>query len=528
MGNWTIGKRLFTGIAALSLLLLLVGSVAIWSAGSLVKAMDEAVDVHANGRALSTEILVQVTGALSAQRMFLASGFTTNRELFRKAVADADARVIAVHKTAAELRDIASSDEERQALAKADAAIDGWKQVKDQAASLVNSGQPQQAFDLAVARATPFIIECETEAARLIEIKTKALADARAAGDASYTFVRWLTLGMLALSLLVGAGVAFLVRRINASLRTTATELREASEQVVSAATQVATSAQSLSQGATEQAASLEESSASMEEMGAMTSQNAENAGQAAALMQEVDRQVTASNEMLKDMVRSMSEIQESSAQVAKIIKTIDEIAFQTNILALNAAVEAARAGEAGMGFAVVADEVRSLAQRAAQAARDTAVLIEGSSASATQGGQRVQRVAEAIGQFTESVAKVREIADGVSHASRQQSQGISQVSSAIQQMEKVTQTTAATAEESAAASEELNAQAETTLHLIRGLEAMVGGAQSAAPTVRHDRKGKPRATRSSGGPNVLRVRRPAVRTPEDVIPLESGSFGSF
>ena len=235
MTGWTIGKKLFSGVAALNVLLLLLGVVAIWSAGTLMTQMDEAVDVHAKGRALSKEILVQVTGARSAQRMFLAAGFAKNRELFQKAEADADARVVAVHKVAGETKETTRSDEERQALAKVDAAIDGWKQVKDQAAALVNAGEPQQAFDLAVAKANPFIIECETQAARLIEIKTKALAEAQEAGDASYEFVKWLTLGALALSLLVGVAVGFVVRGINASLRTTATELREASEQVVAA-----------------------------------------------------------------------------------------------------------------------------------------------------------------------------------------------------------------------------------------------------------------------------------------------------
>jgi len=258
--------------------------------------------------------------------------------------------------------------------------------------------------------------------------------------------------------------------------------LSQGAGQVVSNAEQVSSSAQSLSRGATEQAASLEETSASMEEMASMTRKNAENAQQVATLVAGVVTQVDESNAALTGMVSSMTAITESSAKVAKIIKTIDEIAFQTNILALNAAVEAARAGEAGMGFAVVADEVRNLAQRSAQAARDTAGLIEESIARSHEGAARVEQVAAAIGSITGSVDQVKVIAQEVREASVQQAQGIDQVAQAIQQMEKVTQTTAATAEQSAAASEELNAQAQTSMTVICELGAMVGLTPSVAP----------------------------------------------
>jgi methyl-accepting chemotaxis protein/methyl-accepting chemotaxis protein-1 (serine sensor receptor) len=262
-----------------------------------------------------------------------------------------------------------------------------------------------------------------------------------------------------------------------------------------------------------------------MEEMASMTRQNAENSLQAAQLMADVDHVVRQSESALQSMVASMDAIQESSNRVGKIIKTIDEIAFQTNILALNAAVEAARAGEAGMGFAVVAEEVRNLAQRSAQAARDTADLIEESIVRSTDGTRNVGQVSQSIEAITGSVSRVKGLIEEVSIASRQQAQGIDQVSQSLAQMEKVTQTTAATAEESAAASEELNAQAAVSMAVVQKLQVMVGCSAAhagAAPAPR------PAAARARTGQVVALQGRTRPLSPEEQIPLGTGTFGPF
>jgi len=291
-------------------------------------------------------------------------------------------------------------------------------------------------------------------------------------------------------------GVALLVwlmrRKVLAPLMDALRMLTEGSKQVASAASEVAGSAQHLSQGATQQAASLEETSASMEEMSSMTRRNAENSHEAASMMAQTETLVSGASSSLDQMVASMSAIKESSDKVARIIKTIDEIAFQTNILALNAAVEAARAGQAGMGFAVVADEVRGLAQRSAQAAHDTAGLINESIVNVDKGHERVGQVSEAIQAIASSAGRMRTLVDEVSVASRQQAQGIDQVAQAVTQMEKITQTTAATAEESAAASEELSAQAETAMGVVEGLASLVGGTRTLAIAV-EPKQTKPR-----------------------------------
>jgi methyl-accepting chemotaxis protein/methyl-accepting chemotaxis protein-1 (serine sensor receptor) len=280
-------------------------------------------------------------------------------------------------------------------------------------------------------------------------------------------------------ALLAGTCVTFvMVRGINRTLRERIEELSEGADQILSAASQVSASSQSLAQGASEQAASLEETSASSEEINSMARKNVDNTRSTANLLAESERSVGAANQQLGDMVGTMGQISEASEGISKIIKVIDEIAFQTNILALNAAVEAARAGEAGMGFAVVADEVRSLAQRSAQAAKDTASLIENSITRAQEGKVKVEQVSRAIQAVTEGTSRIKLMVDEVNLGSVEQSKGIDQIGRAISQMEQVTQTTAATAEESAAAAEELNAQSEAMQEVVGRLHAMVGGAQ--------------------------------------------------
>jgi methyl-accepting chemotaxis protein/methyl-accepting chemotaxis protein-1 (serine sensor receptor) len=376
--------------------------------------------------------------------------------------------------------------------------------------------------------------EVEAIAAKIEALQKTKLADMAAEGSRDEAFGATL-LAVLAVAGILALGVAlYVVHGMVRALAGTLHNLRSGAEEVTGAATQVATSAQNLSQGSTEQAASLEETSASMEEMASMTRKNAENSQQAAQLMQEVDHLVTGSNKALGNMMSSMTSIRDSSDKVSKIIKTIDEIAFQTNILALNAAVEAARAGEAGMGFAVVADEVRSLAQRSAQAAKDTAALIEESIANSQEGHAKVEVMEQAIAAITTSVGRVKGLITEVSEASRQQSQGIDQVAQAIAQMEKVTQSTAASAEESAAASEELNAQAETTMAEVVRLEAMVVSARaSRAPSATSSPARAPRTRHATASVKTFKrptapIARPAPSA-EDQIPMgDTGTYGSF
>jgi methyl-accepting chemotaxis protein len=275
--------------------------------------------------------------------------------------------------------------------------------------------------------------------------------------------------GSLCLSLLMARSIS---RPINRAIE----GLSEVAEQVSTASTQVASASQSLADGASQQAAGIEETSSSIEEMSSMTRQNADNANQANTLMVDMSGVVDEANHAMKELTQSMNEISQASEETAKIIKTIDEIAFQTNLLALNAAVEAARAGEAGAGFAVVADEVRNLAMRAADAAKNTANLIEGSVKKIKSGSEIVARTNEAFGKVAQGAKKENELVGEIAAASQEQSQGIEQINKTVSEMEKVIQKNAASAEESASAAEEMSTQTQHMKGFVSELITLVRG----------------------------------------------------
>jgi methyl-accepting chemotaxis protein len=268
---------------------------------------------------------------------------------------------------------------------------------------------------------------------------------------------------LLGSSVLMGAltfGISiWLSRRIVALLRAITQKLTRSAQDVDVVAEQVASSSQHLAVGVSEQAASLEETSASLEEMSSMTRRNVESTQQMNQLGREACQAAERGANDMDEMNRSMEAIQASSRDIEKILRSIDDIAFQTNILALNAAVEAARVGEAGMGFAVVADEVRSLAQRSAHAARDTAVKIKAAVTSTTQGVELSQKVTAGLQEIVLKTRQVAELTTSVASASREQGTGIEQVNSAVTHIDQATQNAAAAAEQASAAAQELRSQ---------------------------------------------------------------------
>jgi methyl-accepting chemotaxis protein len=275
-------------------------------------------------------------------------------------------------------------------------------------------------------------------------------------------------------------------------------QLTESADELALASDKLSSESELMAQGATQQAGALEETSSSLEEMASMARQNADNASHANTLAGDAAAIAQKSSATIENLITAMSGVSKASEDTAKIIKSIDEIAFQTNLLALNAAVEAARAGEAGAGFAVVSDEVRNLAQRAAQAAKDTAVLIEDTMTKVKMGSDLVAETAENFSALSASTEKVIGLVSEISGASVEQAQGVQQINQAVSEMDKVVQQNAANAQEGAGASQHLKAQANQLSGVVAGLVSMVQGVRQ-EKTPEEDSQDSPAALEPEG-----------------------------
>jgi methyl-accepting chemotaxis protein len=510
----TIGKKLMLSVGAMLMALLALAGSALYSISEMDNELDTAANKSGKKLDIAGSLATTASDMLSFERgvlVRLGMKDVPRAEGYHNSFND---RAKLLTDQITEIRLLISTEQGKKDIDTLAADLASWSPAHQELWEKGRDGHLEDALSVYDKRNLAFAKDMAKAAADLKQIQVQSLAEAVAHGHAQAASSRWIALSLIAVFFVLGGVVIKVIFGMNRDLRRVALELSEGAGQINSAASQVAASSQSLAQGASEQAASLEETSASTEEITSMTRKNAENSKSAAEVMVTVDREVKEGNQTLDQMVTSVQQINASSDKISKIIKVIDEIAFQTNILALNAAVEAARAGEAGMGFAVVADEVRNLAQRSAQAAKDTSSLIEESIATSRDGSAKLEQVAGVIRAITESSTEVKTLVDEVNMGSQEQAHGIDQISKAIAQMDQVTQGTAASAEESASASEELSAQAQALNHIVVELGQLVGGGESTTGRTGAVRRDSARALASPAIGRSLGALKSAVARP--------------
>lgn len=502
--------RLFAGFGLMALFSLTGGLLDFWSVGKLGKDIN-AVAHH------SVPVLKASMEADMAHDCIRAS-------VFRALLGHAAGNTTEVEEGLKEFREagkvfgdslalVAKTDPSKEiseSVTTTKLSLDSYVKAGEEIAGLIQKSAAAPEIQKAQTAFQATFEELAKKMDKLSEQVEAEVASTSRTGEQEAKQSEFLAVAAVVLAVLSALSIAFLLdRQISRPLAHAVSSLEGASLQVADAADQISDGSQSLAKSASEQAASLEETSASLEEISAMTKRNAESAGNGKALSEksrssastglervaEMGKTLTNVKGAVGEMESAVREMQSSSQEIAKIIRTIDEIAFQTNLLALNAAVEAARAGEAGAGFAVVADEVRALAQRSAQAAKDTSERIEAAVKRSELGGVASRKVSQSLGEIETSARSIEQVFTGIvsqvtaldeivgqiSSASKEQSQGVGEVNMAVGQMDKVTQSNAAYAEENASAAEELNAQVGSLKDIVGELRQVVNGAGSEA-----------------------------------------------
>jgi len=475
MNNWTIAKRISVGGATLLTLLLIVSTVAVFAllrierfAGTRLR--DDAIPCIVDAAELTSQSLRGYIRVLMAA----ASTEATQRDAN---IAKSDANVAEATKAMDHYEASINDPADRENFEELKKRRTVFSDVRGAYLTLLKQNKIEEAKLLEKEKLEPAYLSFREQIAKVLKWnEDEALGVANEMVSTAHR-TNLTTVSVAGGSVLLGLVLGWIIiRSTNRALREMASVLDDASSQVASAANQVSTGSQSLAEGSSEQAASLEETSSSLEELAAMTKRNADSAGSAKVLSGETRAAADAGNTDMIEMRQAMDAIKTSSNDIAKIIKSIDEIAFQTNILALNAAVEAARAGEAGAGFAVVADEVRALAQRSANSAKETASKIEVAIQNGDHGARVSVKVAQSLDIIVNKARKVDELVAEIANASSEQNQGIGQINTAVSQMDQVTQSNAANAEETAAAAEELTAQSVALKDTVGHLRQLVGG----------------------------------------------------
>lgn len=479
MSKWTIGKRLTLGFSALIIVILCLGTLTWLKMANIKQNLDLVTKEHLPGLKLAGEIRYQsVLLRVINFKDVCYNDANAKKELDKQALEE-EASLAAL---VSQYEQFVKTPEQRALYSKIPPLLEGYhtETVKLREASAQNKPEEVQAR---LASAGKIGSDFTRIVQELSDSNSKRTDHGAESIEASASSAKMAVLVFNIAALALGSAIAFLITRgIAEVLRRLVRELNASAEQTTAVAGHVSAASQSLAEGASEQAASLEETSSALQELASQTQRNAENSEKANLLSKQAREAADVGATDVATMSSAIAAIKSSSDDIAKIIKTIDEIAFQTNILALNAAVEAARAGEAGMGFAVVADEVRNLAQRSAQSAKETAGKIEEAIGRSTQGVQISAKVDKALADIVARARQVDDLAAQVAAASREQNQGITLINTTVSEMDKVTQANAANAQEAAAVAEELNAQAETTKASVAELLRLVNGGEASRP----------------------------------------------
>jgi methyl-accepting chemotaxis protein len=532
-----LSTKLIGSVAAILALAVILGTCSAFWITSLGRTMNYTVNVVGKRRRVAFDIYSAALRMQSLDRAIMLKSImqqAAGAEEYKRDYRDV---VTGVHKAVADYQPLIEDEGTRQSFEKVRVGLDQLTQAHDDLVHFMDKQQFDQVQKTADEKVMPRAEAVTAQAHQLVDLDVSRMQAASDDANSKATTGQWMAVLFTLICLSVGGVIIMVVRRITSTLRTLAFTMSDGAGQVASAAGQVATVSQALAQASSEQAASLEETSASGVSLASMTKKNVQHTQRASESVLETDRQLKVANETLEKMVGSMQEINGSSKKISRIIRVIDEIAFQTNILALNAAVEAARAGEAGMGFAVVADEVRNLAQRCAQAAQDTAGLIEESIQTANEGSEKLNRVVAAIEGIAQQASSVKLLVESVNTGSQEQSRSIEQIAAAVFQMQKVTQNTAASAEQGAAASEEMTAHAESMRGAVAELYAMVGGSDEGRTAFRRSRRGQDSYAHDTRGrePRNGRISmayresmNSSSRNAEQEFPLHDSEFTKF
>jgi methyl-accepting chemotaxis protein len=507
--NLTIARRLALGFALLVVLNAIAAVIfSVTLRGLKSEVLSVATDALPGIELVNRMAKDTLTYRILTNRHVLTEDETEKKDLDRKC----DELAQGILKEIKSYEPYISDADERALVAQIEPTLDAYRDAAKRIRALSHEHKTKEALALLEGEGAKTYAAFDSAVVALVEFNSKAAHQTatNVEEDATRSFTT--TMVVSAVSFVAAIVAGFLITRgINSRLRHMADGLSEGASQVASASSQVSSASQSLAEGSSEQAASLEETSASLEEMSSMTKRNADSAQQAKELSNQTRTSANAGSAHMEEMRRAMDAIKISSNDIAKIIKTIDEIAFQTNILALNAAVEAARAGEAGAGFAVVADEVRALAQRAAQAAKETAGKIEDAIQKSEHGVVISDNVAKALGEIVDKARKVDALVAEIATASQEQTQGIGQVNTAVSQMDQVTQSNASSAEETAAAAEELNAQAQVMHDNVGELRRLVGGGGQSSGASANTSHSQPARKKSSDATHFVAAPKSAL-----------------